>query len=172
MNHRMTLVAISATLLAMAPAWGNEASAPAPSKPPIDALNTHLGGFHFANGDVKNRVEAHHYCASPSDEFAQCVIYDGNSLNAKIIGIEYIIGEKLYKDLPASEKALWHSHAEEVKSGQLTAPGIPEFAEKLLMKKLVNSYGRTWHTGVANQHRALSSGSPQLMGSAAVQGTR
>lgn len=46
-----------------------------------------------------------------------------------MIGVEYIISERLFKTLPEDEKKLWHSHISEVKSGLLTAPMIPEIAE-------------------------------------------
>jgi hypothetical protein len=48
--------------------------------------------------------------------------------------------------LPDEEKRYWPSHQFEVKSGQLTALGIPEPVEHEIMKKLVNTYGKTWHT--------------------------
>lgn len=51
----------------------------------------------------------------------------------------------------------------EVKSGQLVAPGIPAAAEKELMKKLVGTYGKTWHTWHTDADRQLPLGVPQLM---------
>jgi len=51
----------------------------------------------------------------------------------------------------------------EVKSGQLIAPGIPEVAEKELMKKLVGTYGKTWHTWHTDVDKQLPLGVPQLM---------
>ena len=116
------------------------------SKPPIEAIDAYLDGFHFYSGDQQSQMEAHHYCSVVNDEVFQCVIYDGNSEEAKLMGVEYIVSERLFQGLPAAEKALWHSHVHEVKSGQLIAPGIPEAAESELMKKLVSTYGKTWHT--------------------------
>lgn len=108
-------------------------------------------------------MEAHHYCAILNDEFIQWVIYDGNVKDAKIVGVEYIISEKLFAGLPDAEKALWHSHVHEVKSGQLIAPGIPQVAEHELMEKLVHTYGKTWHTWHTDQNKDLPLGVPQLM---------
>jgi hypothetical protein len=65
--------------------------------------------------------------------------------------------------LPAEEKALWHSHVHEVKSGQLIASGIPEVAEKELMRKLIGTYGKTWHTWHTDLHKTLPLGVPQVM---------
>lgn len=133
------------------------------SRPPIDALNAYLDGFHFYNGQMKSQMEAHHYCSILNDEVIQCVIYDGNVKDAKLMGVEYIISAKLFAKLPASEKALWHSHVHEVKSGQLIAPGIPAPAEHALMQKLVGTYGKTWHTWHTDLNKDLPLGVPQLM---------
>jgi hypothetical protein len=79
-------------------------------KPPIEALNAYLNGFHFYNGRPGVQMEAHHYCALLNEEVTQCVIYDGNQKDAKIMGVEYIVSARLFAALPAEEKALWHSH--------------------------------------------------------------
>lgn len=133
------------------------------SRPPVDALNAYLDGFHFYNGHPDVQMEAHHYCAILNEEVIQCVIYDGNRKDAKLMGVEYIISEQLFNALPAQEKALWHSHVHEVKSGQLVAPGIPQVAEHALMEKLVHTYGKTWHTWHTDLHKQLPLGVPQLM---------
>ena len=74
--------------------------------------------------------------------------------NANLTGIEYIVSERIFDTLPAEERAFWHPHNAEILSGQLVAPGIPEVAEKALMKSKMNSYGKTWHvwdTGASGQ---------------------
>jgi len=133
------------------------------NKPPIEALNTYLDGFHFYSGNMKGQMEAHHYCSIVNEDLTQCVIFDGNTGNAKIMGLEYIVSERLFRTLPPQEKALWHSHVYEVKSGTLVAPGIPDAAEKALMKKLVTTYGKTWHTWHTDLDKNLPLGVPQLM---------
>lgn len=133
------------------------------SKPPIAALNSYIDGFHFSNSNMKQQMEAHHYCAILSDDLIQCVIYDGNLADAKLMGVEYIVSATLFQTLPAAEKALWHSHVHEVKSGQLIAPGLPAAAELALMTRLVGTYGKTWHTWHTSQHDGLPLGMPQLM---------
>ena len=132
-------------------------------KSPVDALNAYLDGFHFYSGRMQAQMEAHHYCAILNEDVIQCAIYDGTDGAAKLMGVEYVISAALFKTLPPQEKELWHSHVHEVKSGQLIAPGIPAAAEKALMKKLVGTYGKTWHTWHTDQHQALPLGVPQLM---------
>ena len=132
-------------------------------KHPIDQIDAYVCGLHFYNGDMSRQVIAHHFCSHRSEEFLQCVIYDSNKSDARLIGIEYIISARLFEGLPDGEKRYWHSHQFEVRSGQLTAPGIPQPVEHEIMKKLVNTYGKTWHTWQYDQHSDLPLGVPQLM---------
>ncbi|MCQ4095913.1 OBAP family protein (plasmid) [Erwinia persicina] len=133
------------------------------ARPPIAAINTYLDGFHFYSGDRNGQMEAHHYVTVLNDDVMQAVIYDGNTRDARLMGIEYIISERLYKGLPAEEKRLWHSHRYEVKSGTLIAPGLPAPLEKQLMARIVNTYGKTWHTWHTDRDKTLPLGIPALM---------
>lgn len=132
-------------------------------KAPVEALNAYLNGFHFYNGKMSAQMEAHHYCSILNEDVIQCVIYDGNSKQAKLMGVEYIVSAAVFETLPEYEKPMWHSHVHEVKSGQLVAPGIPQIAEHALMEKLVTTYGKTWHTWHTDAQKALPVGVPQLM---------
>eukprot|EP01114_Cavostelium_apophysatum_P013288 TRINITY_DN3180_c0_g1_i1.p1 TRINITY_DN3180_c0_g1~~TRINITY_DN3180_c0_g1_i1.p1 ORF type:complete len:328 (-),score=60.25 TRINITY_DN3180_c0_g1_i1:42-1025(-) len=129
---------------------------------PVKSVHMHLCGFHFYSGDMKRAVEAHHYCNHLNEDFAQCIIYDSDKPDAKLIGIEYIISEKLFKTLSPEEQALWHSHVYEVKSGALVAPRLPEVAETTVLKHVINTYGKTVHTWQIDRD-ALPLGAPQLM---------
>jgi Protein of unknown function (DUF1264) len=132
-------------------------------KTPIGTLNAYMDGFHFYNGDMQGQMEAHHYCGHLNEDVIQCVIFDGNEANAKIMGVEYIVSRALFLQLPAEEKHLWHSHVHEVRSGQLIAPQIPEVAEHELMEKIAGTYGKTWHTWHTDQQKELPVGTPVLM---------
>ena len=123
----------------------------------------HVCGFHFYSGQMGKQVPAHHYCTHLTEDFCQCVIYDNDTVGSKLIGIEYIISEKLYNTLPDEEKKLWHSHIAEVKEGLITTPRVPEIAEYETMKKLVGTYGKTMHTWQIDRGDPLPIGPPQLM---------
>ena len=115
------------------------------TKPPLNGFNIYLVGFHPMKMQPEMQLEAHHYCRQVNQDFAQCVLFDGNKGDANMNGVEYIISEKLFESLPEEEKKYWHPHNGEILSGQLIAPGIPKAAEKSLMKAKMNSYGKTWH---------------------------
>src|SRR5260370_17221536 len=130
---------------------------------PVGDIHAHVCGIHFYSGDMSRQVIAEHYCAHLSDEVLQCIIYESNKPGARLIGIEYIVSAKIFESLPAEEKKLWHSHNYEVKSGVLTAPGMPDADEKGLMKVLIGTYGKTWHTWQIDRGDKLPMGIPQLM---------
>ncbi|KAA6425686.1 MAG: hypothetical protein FRX49_04583 [Trebouxia sp. A1-2] len=113
---------------------------------PFSRIHQHVCGFHFYAHDITRQVEAHHFCACPNEDVRQCVIYDSDKPNARLIGLEYIISSELFEGLPEEEKVYWHSHKFEVSSGTLQAPRVPVLAEDLEMKKLINTYGKTFHT--------------------------
>jgi hypothetical protein len=133
------------------------------NKSPISKINVYLEGFHFYNGNINAQMEAHHYVSQINEDMYQAIMYDGNGPDAKIMGVEYIVSERLFKTLPEEEKKLWHSHHHEVKSGTLIAPGIPQLAEHALMEKLVSTYGKIIHTWHTDQNRTLPIGSPMIM---------
>ncbi len=131
-------------------------------KYPLDAMSTYLNGFHFYADDIGRQVEASHFCIHLRHDLHQCVIFDRNTPDARLIGIEYIISEERFRSLPEDEKQLWHSHHYEVKSGTLTAPGVPEIAEHAYFQDLVTTYGKTFHTWQYDRDD-FPYGIPQLM---------
>lgn len=130
---------------------------------PLDAMNVYLVGFHPLKEDPHHQLEAHHFCSQVNEDFAQCVLFDGNTGSANLNGIEYIISERLFETLPEDEKQYWHPHNYEILSGQLIAPGIPDVAEYELMEGKMNSYGKTWHTWkTSDANHQLPLGPPSL----------
>jgi hypothetical protein len=131
-------------------------------KYPIEAMSTYLNGFHFYADDMGRQVSSVHFCTHLRHDLHQCVIYDSNRPDARLIGIEYIISAERFRALPDDEKRLWHSHHYEVKSGLLVAPGIPELAERTYFQDLVTTYGKTFHTWQIDR-ADFPFGIPQLM---------
>lgn len=134
------------------------------STTPLKRFDVYMVGLHCAKADPHMQMEAHHYCHQVNGEFLQCVLFDGNSKHANLIGIEYIISERLFAQLPPEERPYWHPHNYEILSGQLMAPGLSEGAEKAMMKLLMNSYGKTWHTWHSGRHDRPGQGDPLPLG--------
>lgn len=130
---------------------------------PLKNIHSSLCGFHFYNGEPQRQVEAYHLCAHLNEDFKQCAIYDSDKKDARLIGVEYIISERLFQQLPEAERRLWHSHRYEVTSGSVVAPNVPELAERQMMKDLVSTYGKTWHFWQVDRGDILPVGGPRLM---------
>lgn len=115
------------------------------AKAPLTPMDIHLIGFHPLKAHPAHQMEAHHFCRQVNEDFAQCALFDSDSRESNLNGIEYIISEKLFATLPENERQYWHPHNYEILSGQLVAPGLPKVAERALMRSKMNSYGKTWH---------------------------
>lgn len=113
---------------------------------PLAGMDIYLVGFHPMKESPSEQMEAHHFCRQVNEDLAQCALFDGNTPEANLNGIEYIISARLFDELPPEEKDYWHPHNGEILSGQLVAPNLPVIAEHELMRGKMNSYGKTWHT--------------------------
>lgn len=79
---------------------------------PLKGFDVYVVGFHCEKDNPGSQMEAHHYCRVVNDDLLRCVLFDGNTRKANLIGVEYIVSEKL-----------------------------PEVAEKAFLGRLMNSYG-------------------------------
>jgi hypothetical protein len=129
---------------------------------PLEPMNVYVVGFHPMKEAPHHQMIAHHFCRQVNEDFAQCVLFDGNTREANLNGIEFIISERLFAQLPAEERRYWHPHNGEILSGQLVAPGLPAVAERELMKSKMNSYGKTWHVWMTGQGDRMPIGPAML----------
>ncbi len=112
---------------------------------PINRIHCHLCAFHFYAYDMSRQVEAHHYCTHYNQDMRQCAIFDSPEADARLIGVEYIISEKLFDTLSDEEKKLWHSHDYEVKGGILFMPGVPKALERKELEEVqMSSIWTSW----------------------------
>ncbi|WP_240048304.1 OBAP family protein [Crenalkalicoccus roseus] len=130
--------------------------------PPPQTLDIYIVGFHPMRHDPTHQMEAHHFCRQVNEDFAQCALYDGNTPDANLTGIEFIISERLFQQLPPAERRYWHPHNGEILSGQLVAPGLTDAADAELMRSKLNSYGKTWHVWSTDRGDRLPFGEPML----------
>lgn len=133
---------------------------------PVKNHDMHFNSIHAYADAPTRQVESNHYCGHLTQDFRQCLIYDSHdTYAAKLIGVEYIISREQYANLPTEEQAYWHSHKYEVCSGLLIMPGVPEMMEDSEMKKLGDTYGKTWHLWQVDRGDPLPYGPAKLMSS-------
>lgn len=130
---------------------------------PVEDFEAHLTGIHFVNGDPSRQVESHYFVQTVNEDFSQALIYDGDGADAKLVGVEYMISDRLFRSLPAEEQRMWHSHGYEVVSGNLVAPGVPTEAETPLMEEIATTYGKTIYFWNVDRGETLPLGAPTLM---------
>lgn len=140
---------------------------------PISNIKQALCAMHPYAVDSTRVVPAYHYCThNISSDVHQCIVFDSNEPTARLIGVEYIVSEDVFKTLDDEEKKLWHSHKYEIESGMfsrssfswrpvsndrvcpgiltmIAKQGIPGGVDDLLempaLKDLHTTYGKTWH---------------------------
>ncbi|GLJ07600.1 hypothetical protein SUGI_0070600 [Cryptomeria japonica] len=137
---------------------------------PIKNVHEHLCAFHFYAHDMTRQIETHHFCSHINEDVRQCLLYDSPEKNARLIGVEYMVSEKLFLTLPDEEKKLWHSHEYEVKSGVLFMPGIPGPIQRQGLEKVCKTYGKVFHFWQFDKGDTLPLGLPQLMMAFTVDG--
>lgn len=76
------------------------------------------------------------------------MLFDGDGASANLNGIEHIISERRFAQLPAAEHAYRHPHDAGTVSGQRVAPDLSQAAEHALMKSKVHSHGKTGTPGI------------------------
>lgn len=143
--------------------------APEPPKLPLASFDKYLCTFHVIKKKPTEDFEAHHFCSPLSDDVYQCVIFNTAGKGAKLIGVEYIISDRLYRLLPESEKKYYHPHTFEVTSGLMIAPGMKPEDELKLMGTLYTTWGKTIQTW-PDPRTDLPMGDPLLMWSATKDG--
>lgn len=147
---------------------GGEQHEAAQDLTPVRAIEMYLDGFHIYKteeglpAENQRQVRVAHYCVHAEPEFIQCVLYDGNTRKARLVGIEYVISNAKYQALPQPEKQYWHPHDGEVASGLLRLPGLPDPVENKLLGDIRTTWGKTWHTWEFDRTK-LPLGEPHLM---------
>ena len=103
---------------------------PAPeAKPtPADGHTIHVTAAHLIDGKVRGPF--HHYCKVVSPEpFIECLLYETDDSNAKLVGIEYIVAKTMTRDekvVPKKVwKKVWHDHAAEIAIGNVKVLDLP-----------------------------------------------
>jgi hypothetical protein len=129
---------------------------------PINQINQHVCTWAMFHDQPSRTIETHHHVATVNDDFFQCVVYDSDKKNARIVGVEYVITPKLFETLSDEEKKLWHSHFYEIRTGLWVLPGVPTVAERGILPKMAKTYGKFWNTWQTDKF-SLPLGLPALM---------
>ncbi len=127
---------------------------------PTQGYNAHAVGMRHIYGSPD--LEAHFYCKMNENIMATCQIYDSNSPNASLIGIEYIISQEEFNSLPEEEKPNWYAINQSLADrANLRIPELSPEESNNALSGFLGTYGKlilTW-----NPQNPLPSTLPQLI---------
>lgn len=154
MKWLLLIIGFTACVGALALIMITKVAEPSSIKPalPIHEIGMWLIGFHVEKKTPSRQWVAHHFCHQLRPDLMQCILYDQNTLHAKMTGIEYIIPMEAFQRLSKEEQQYWHPHNFEILSGQLTVPAASN--ELTVLADKMNSYGKAfhmWNAGVFEQ---------------------
>jgi hypothetical protein len=136
-----------------APALAQKEGHPAGVKAPVaEVLHCPLAfaGVHLQKDKPTNAQVAYHYCKPLNDDLNQCLLYDGTGPDARLIGVEYLVSDAVYRTMPEEERGYWHDHKYEVDAKlirSLTQSGTEESATLAKVRTLWGKVYHTWTSG-------------------------
>jgi hypothetical protein len=101
---------------------------------------------HLTNNRSEHPREAYHYSKILDEQVSHCILYDGLGPDARLIGVEYLVSDEVYRQMPAEEKLYWHEHKYEVDAGLRINPAQARFEERVTLGKVRILWSKTYHT--------------------------
>ena len=123
---------------------------------PVQGFDLHIDERRHVEFDSTFII--HHYCKKFPTGFAECQLYDGDGPDAKLVGIEVVIGKDLYGGLSAEEQKQWHHHAKEIgsKDVDIKLPGLSAEEEANVVRVLDPTYGKIYIIWEPNESVSLA----------------
>ena len=135
MKRRSLVTAVFASILLASPAM-------AAGPKPAEGFTLHIDAkLHFpANPDMI----AHHYCKGVAGGMTECLLFESDAPDARLVGVEVIVGPDVYAAMSAEEKAMWHYHRDEVPKVSATLPDVSEEEAKKIVDSILETYGKIY----------------------------
>jgi hypothetical protein len=111
---------------------------------PLTCVGAHLP----RNRPGYSRV-AHRDYQPLNDHVGQRLLYDGPGPDARLIGVEYLVSDEVYRKMPAEERLYWHNHQYDDDTGLVRNP-TQSGAEAAATRAPVRArWGKVYHTWVS-----------------------
>ncbi|KAK4589454.1 hypothetical protein RGQ29_020150 [Quercus rubra] len=81
---------------------------------PLKQMSQYACTFALYSHDMTSQIETHHFITRVNQDFLQCAVYDSDHAQGRLIGVEYIVSDRIFEALPPEEQKLWHPHVYEV----------------------------------------------------------
>src|SRR5262245_35661879 len=66
---------------------------------PTSNHGLYVCGIHVAKKDPSIQIITQHYCGPIAGGVFQCTLYDSTKKDAKLLGVEYIVSDEMYRKL-------------------------------------------------------------------------
>ena len=129
---------------------------------PLGNHHLHFCGIHCARKTHASRSSRSTTAAWSARACTSACCTTRSAKNARLLGVEYIVSDEVFRKLPDEEKRYWHPHTYEVLGGGLIAPAMKPDDEMAFMKGLLLTWGKTWHTW-PDPTTPVPMGEPMLM---------
>lgn len=97
---------------------------------------------HF--GDAHPTEIAHHWCKPVPGMAAECLIFDSDSADARLVEVETIVSPAVYKSFSPQEQALWHWHKTEIPKVNAKLPDLTPAEAAKVVASITDTYGKVW----------------------------
>ncbi|HEX4219148.1 MAG TPA: DUF1264 domain-containing protein [Acidimicrobiales bacterium] len=84
-----------------------------------------------------------------NDQVSHRLLYDGPGPDARLIGVEYLVSDEVYRRMPAEERLYWHAHECEDDDGLLTRPTRSRSEESAARAEARNLWAKVYRTWVS-----------------------
>jgi hypothetical protein len=90
----------------------------------------------------------------------ECLLFESDEPDARLVGVEVIVGPDVYAQFSSEEKRLWHYHKEEIPKVSATLPDVSAEEAAKIVKSIEETYGKiylVWDPGKASGPTGLLS---------------
>jgi hypothetical protein len=105
-----------------------------------------FAGVHLQKDRPANAQVAYHFCKPLNDDVSQCLLYDDTGPDARLIGVEYLVSDAVYRAMPAGERAYWHDHKYEVDARLIRSLTQSGDEEAKTLAQVRTLWGKVYHT--------------------------
>ncbi|MBI3961280.1 MAG: DUF1264 domain-containing protein [Deinococcus sp.] len=109
---------------------------------PHDGWTLHIDAKKHFPGNAE--MIAHHYCKGVAGGLTECQLYTSDDPDARLVGVEVIVGPQLYNSFNAAEKALWHYHRTEIPKVEATLPDLSADEAARVVSSIEETYGKVY----------------------------
>jgi hypothetical protein len=109
---------------------------------PGDGWTLHIDAKQHFPGDPD--AIAHHYCKAVAGGLIECLLFDSDAADARLVGVEVIADAATYDQFDPAEQARWHYHKDEIPKVEATLPDLSAEEAAKVVAQIEETYGKLY----------------------------